>query len=114
MVLKYLLQKEWLQIRRNSFLPRLILTYPIMLMCVMPWVMNMEVKNIAVAVVDNDHSARSQQTATFGSWAKHPLMTLRCAMWSNRAWMVWWSFRKGLPKTCNKGTHPTCWWLQMR
>lgn len=60
MVLKYLLQKEWLQIRRNSFLPRLILTYPIMLMCVMPWVMNMEVKNIAVAVVDNDHSARSQ------------------------------------------------------
>ena len=61
MVLKYLLQKEWLQIRRNSFLPRLILTYPIMLMCVMPWVMNMEVKNIAVAVVDNDPSARSQQ-----------------------------------------------------
>ena len=61
MVLKYLLQKEWLQIRRNSFLSRLILTNPIMLMCVMPWVMNMEVKNIAVAVVDNDHSARSQQ-----------------------------------------------------
>ena len=61
MVLKYLLQKEWLQIRRNSFLPRLILMFPIMLMCVMPWVMNMEVKNIAVAVVDNDHSARSQQ-----------------------------------------------------
>ena len=61
MVLKYLLQKEWLQIRRNSFLPRLILIFPIMLMCVMPWVMNMEVKNIAVTVVDNDHSARSQQ-----------------------------------------------------
>lgn len=61
MVLKYLLQKEWLQIRRNSFLSRLILTNPIMLMCVMPWVMNMEVKNIAVSVVDNDHSARSQQ-----------------------------------------------------
>ena len=61
MVLKYLLQKEWLQIRRNSFLPRLILMFPIMLMCVMPWVMNMEVKNIAVTVVDNDHSARSQQ-----------------------------------------------------
>lgn len=42
-------------------MPRLILMFPIMLMCVMPWVMNMEVKNIAVAVVDNDHSARSQQ-----------------------------------------------------
>ena len=32
-----------------------------MIMCVMPWVMNMEVKNIVVDVVDNDHSTLSQQ-----------------------------------------------------
>ena len=61
MVLKYLLKKEFTQIRRNSFLPRLIIVYPIMIMCVMPWVMNMEVKNIVVDVVDNDHSTQSQQ-----------------------------------------------------
>ena len=61
MVLKYLLKKEFTQIRRNSFLPRLIIVYPIMIMCVMPWVMNMEVKNIVVDVVDNDHSTLSQQ-----------------------------------------------------
>ena len=30
-------------------------------MCVMPWVMNMEVKNIVVDVVDNDRSTLSQQ-----------------------------------------------------
>lgn len=32
-----------------------------MIMCVMPWVMNMEVKNIVVDVVDNDRSTLSQQ-----------------------------------------------------
>lgn len=59
MALRYLLHKEILQIRRNSFIPRLILMFPIMIMCVMPWVMNMEVKNIVVDVVDNDHSTLS-------------------------------------------------------
>ena len=61
MTLKYLIHKEFLQIRRNSFLPRLIFVFPIMIMCVMPWVMNMEVKNIVVDVVDNDRSMLSQQ-----------------------------------------------------
>lgn len=59
MALKYLLHKEILQIRRNTFIPRLILMFPIMIMCIMPWVMNMEVKNIVVEVVDNDHSTLS-------------------------------------------------------
>ena len=60
-MLKYLLQKEFLQIRRNSFLPRLIIVFPIMVMCVLPWIMSMEVKNIVVDVVDNDRSTPSQQ-----------------------------------------------------
>ncbi|MBR5169200.1 MAG: ABC transporter permease [Muribaculaceae bacterium] len=59
--LKYLIQKEFTQIRRNAFLPRLIVVFPIMIMCVMPWVMNMEVKNVKVTVVDNDRSTLSQQ-----------------------------------------------------
>mgnify|MGYP002625393890 CR=1 FL=1 len=60
-MIKYLIQKEFLQIRRNKFLPRLILVFPIMIMCVMPWVMNQEVKNIRVSMVDNDRSTLSQQ-----------------------------------------------------
>ncbi len=60
-MIKYLIRKEFLQIRRNSFLPKLIIMFPIMIMCVMPWVMNMEVKNIVVDVVDNDRSTQSQQ-----------------------------------------------------
>ncbi len=61
MALKFLIKKEFTQIRRNAFLPRLIVIFPIMIMCVMPWVMNMEVKNVKVAVVDNDRSTLSQQ-----------------------------------------------------
>ena len=61
MTLKYHIQKEFLQIRRNPFLPKLIIMFPIVIMCVMPWVMQMEVKNIVVDVVDNDRSTRSQQ-----------------------------------------------------
>ena len=60
-MIKYLIQKEFLQIRRNGFLPRLILVFPIVIMCVMPWVMNQEVKNVRVEVVDNDHSTLSGQ-----------------------------------------------------
>ena len=60
-MIKYLIQKEFLQIRRNAFLPKLIIMFPIMIMCVMPWVMNMEVKNIVVDVVDIDHTTESQR-----------------------------------------------------
>ncbi len=61
MSLKHLLRKEFLQIRRNAFIPRLIVVFPVMIMCVMPWVMNMEVKNIVVDVVDHDRSTLSAQ-----------------------------------------------------
>ena len=61
MTLKYLLQKEFLQIRRNAFLPKLIIMFPVVIMCVMQWVMQMEVKNIVVDVVDIDHTVESQR-----------------------------------------------------
>ena len=60
-MIKYLIQKEFTQIRRNAFLPRLIIMFPIVIMCVMPWVMQMEVKNIVVDVVDCDHTVESQR-----------------------------------------------------
>lgn len=57
--LTFLLEKEFLQIRRNTFLLRLVAVFPVMIMCVMPWVMNMEVRNIGIVVVDNDRSTLS-------------------------------------------------------
>lgn len=56
-----LLQKEFLQIRRNSFLPRLIVVFPIMVMLILPLVMTMDVRHVRVAVVDMDRSSTSQR-----------------------------------------------------
>ena len=60
-MISHLIHKEFLQIRRNAFLPRLIVLFPIVIMCVMPWVMQMEVKNVVVEVVDIDHTVSSQR-----------------------------------------------------
>lgn len=59
--LKYLIRKELLQIKRNAFIPRLIVVFPIIIMCVMPWIMNMEIRNLVVEVVDNDRSTMSSR-----------------------------------------------------
>lgn len=59
-----LLQKEFLQIRRNSFLPRLIIAFPILIMLIMPLIMTMDVRNVNVAVVDLDRSTTSQRIAS--------------------------------------------------
>lgn len=60
---KVLLQKEFLQICRNPFLPRLIIAFPVMIMMIMPMIMTMDVRNINVAVVDSDRSTVSRRIA---------------------------------------------------
>ena len=62
--LKVLLEKEILQIRRNPILPKIFLAMPIMLMLVIPWITTMDVKDVKVMVVDDDHSHFSQQIAS--------------------------------------------------
>lgn len=59
-----LLQKEFLLIRRNSFLPRLIIAFPILVMLIMPLIMTMDVKNVNVAIVDLDRSTASRRIAS--------------------------------------------------
>ena len=58
---KSLLQKEWIQIRRNAFVIRLVVVYPIFIMVIAPWITTMEVRNITVSIVDNDRSTLSRQ-----------------------------------------------------
>lgn len=58
-MIKFLLEKEFKQFRRNKFLPKLVLFYPILMMVLMPWAANLEVKDIAISIVDLDHSAAS-------------------------------------------------------
>jgi ABC-2 type transport system permease protein len=59
--LKFLLQKEFRQIFRDPAILRIILIMPIMQLLILPWAADYEVKNIKLAVVDNDHSEYSRQ-----------------------------------------------------
>ena len=60
-MLKYLLEKEFKQFFRNSFLPRLVVMFPVMIMLVVPWISTMDIKDISVAIVDLDRSTSSEQ-----------------------------------------------------
>ncbi len=56
-----LIQKEFTQIFRNPFLPKLIIIFPVMVMLVMPWVTTMDVRNVGVAIIDEDYSTLSRR-----------------------------------------------------
>ena len=60
-MLRFLLEKEFKQFFRNSFLPRLVIMFPVMIMLVVPWITTMDVRDIDVVVVDMDRSAYSER-----------------------------------------------------
>ena len=60
-VIRYLIEKEFKQIVRNSFMPKLILGFPIIALLILPLAANFEIKNINLSLVDNDHSSYSNQ-----------------------------------------------------
>lgn len=60
-ILRALLRKEITLMRRNALIPKIILVMPMMVMLVMPLVTTLDVKNINVAVVDNDCSQLSRR-----------------------------------------------------
>ncbi len=60
----FLIQKEFKQIFRNRFIPRLIFMFPIMVILVLPWVANMEIKNVKLGILDNDKTSTSMRLAT--------------------------------------------------
>lgn len=58
-MIKYLIEKEFKQLFRNLMLPRLLLIFPCIMLLVLPWAANFEIKNLNLSVVDNDHSPYS-------------------------------------------------------
>lgn len=60
-MLKYLLRKEFKQILRNPFLPKMIFMFPLMVLLVLPWAASYEIKNLNLSVIDNDHSSISRE-----------------------------------------------------
>jgi len=59
--IKFLLYKEFKQIFRNRSIVALILFMPVMQLLILPWAADYEVKNINVAVVNQDHSTYTQE-----------------------------------------------------
>jgi len=58
--LKYLLQKEFKQIFRDSTILKLIMVMPVVQLLIMPLAADYEIKNINITIVDNDRSTFSQ------------------------------------------------------
>ncbi len=59
--LKFLLQKEFRQIFRNPSILRIIFIMPVIQLLILPWAADYEIKNIKLAVVDQDRSEYSRQ-----------------------------------------------------
>ncbi|MDR1739515.1 MAG: ABC transporter permease [Bacteroidales bacterium] len=55
-MLKFLLEKEFKQTFRSSFLPKIIFIMPTFLLLIMPWAATQEVKDLRITIVDNDNS----------------------------------------------------------
>jgi len=60
-MIKYLLRKEFKQILRNAFLPKMIFIFPFMVLMIFPWAASYEIRNLNLSVIDNDHSPYSRQ-----------------------------------------------------
>lgn len=60
-MIKYLLRKEFKQIIRHPFLPKMIFIFPLMVLLVFPWAASYEIKNLNLSVIDNDHSTYSRK-----------------------------------------------------
>lgn len=58
-ILRALLRKEFKMMRSNPLVPKVIIGMPLMVMLVLPLVANLDVKRVAVAVVDDDHTRLS-------------------------------------------------------
>ncbi|MDR0749102.1 MAG: ABC transporter permease [Tannerellaceae bacterium] len=59
--LRYLLEKEFKQIMRDRFLPKIIFIMPVLQLAILPFAANFEMRNIYIGIVDNDRSVCSQR-----------------------------------------------------
>ena len=59
--LKILLRKEVALMKRSPIIPRLIVGMPVLVMLIIPLVATLDVKNVGIAVVDNDRTELSRR-----------------------------------------------------
>ncbi|MCB9070941.1 MAG: ABC transporter permease [Prevotellaceae bacterium] len=56
-----LLRKEFKQLFRNSFIPKMLFGFPLMVLLILPWAASYEINNLNLSIVDHDHSTYSRQ-----------------------------------------------------
>lgn len=61
MILRYLIEKEFRQIFRNSTILKMILVMPLVQLLVLPLAADYEIKNIRIGIVDHDRSVCSRE-----------------------------------------------------
>ena len=59
--LRFLLEKEFKQVFRDTAILRIIFVLPILQLLLLPWAADYEVKNIKLVVIDHDHSDYAQK-----------------------------------------------------
>lgn len=59
--LRFLLEKEFLQIRRDKVILRMMFAIPVLQLLILPWAATFEQQNISLSIVDHDRSAFSAQ-----------------------------------------------------
>jgi ABC-2 type transport system permease protein len=59
-MIRFLIEKEFKQIFRHPFMPKAILALPAVMLLVLPWAANQEIRDMKLSVVDNDRSVCSQ------------------------------------------------------
>ena len=62
--LGFLLQKEFRQIFRDKTILAMMIGVPVIQLIIIPWAMNLNIKNISLSIVDKDHSTYSQHLIT--------------------------------------------------
>ncbi len=58
---KYLFEKEFKQLLRNKFLPRVVVILPFAMVGLFPMIANFDVKDVKLTLIDQDHSSFSKQ-----------------------------------------------------
>ena len=60
-MLGYLIEKEFKQIFRDKFLPKIIFIFPFIALILLPFAANYDIKNVRLAIVDNDNTTYSKE-----------------------------------------------------
>ncbi|MDD4820279.1 MAG: ABC transporter permease [Flavobacteriales bacterium] len=60
-ILKFLLEKEFKQIFRDAFLPKMIFIVPMIQLLILPLAANFEMRNIHLGIIDHSHSTVSDK-----------------------------------------------------